>query len=173
MSEPSTQQPEFGPSGYLPGRAARRARKIVLRAPLGLQWIVASIVAGVVVVAAGLLFLLRSGAPPPAPWVELAQLADVGVTEVVGHADGEVLLVATGGRVRAFADAADVGYCAATNRLEAPDGRVWSLTGRGLAGTPSLAEHPTLVQDGLLYLDPTRVAAGPPPATDAVVPGCG
>jgi hypothetical protein len=51
--------------------------------------------------------------------------------------------VAAGGRVRAFAEADDVRYCAASNRLEADDGRVWSLTGRGFGGVASLEEHPT------------------------------
>ncbi|MTV26636.1 hypothetical protein FTX61_14610 [Nitriliruptoraceae bacterium ZYF776] len=38
MPDDPQQTPEFGPSGYLPERASKRARKIVLRAPLGLQW---------------------------------------------------------------------------------------------------------------------------------------
>jgi hypothetical protein len=165
--EPS---PEFGPSGYLPERAAKRARKIVLRAPLGLQWVVASLVAGVVVVVAGVLFLQRASDPPPAPWVEIATVDELAATEVVD--DLEVLVVTTGGRPRAFARATDVAFCATSNRLEASDGRVWSLTGRGFGGEASLDEHPTLVQDGLLYLDPTRTAAGPPPSDEPVEPAC-
>jgi hypothetical protein len=162
--------PEFGPSGYLPERAAKRARKIVLRAPLGLQWVIASVVAGAVVVVAGVLFLQRSAEPPVAPWVE------VGPVEAVRPAsfepDLEVLLVAAGGRVRAFADAADVRYCAASNRLEADDGRVWSLTGRGFADVPSLDEHPTLLQDGRVYVDPTVATPAPAPTSDPADPAC-
>jgi hypothetical protein len=162
--------PSFGPSGYLPERAAKRARKIVLRAPLGMQWIVASVIAGLVVVAAGVLFLQRSAEPPPAPWEPIGTLEELAPTHVVEGLD--VLVVAAGGRVRAFADAQDVSYCAASNRLEAPDGRVWNLTGRGFGGTGSLAEHPTLVQDGTVYLDPTRTAAGASPSDEPAEPAC-
>jgi hypothetical protein len=167
---PDPQTPEFGPSGYLPERASKRARKIVLRAPLGLQWVIASVVAGLVVLAAGVLLLQRGQQPPPAPWV------DAGAAERVDpvRADDElgVLLVAAGGQVRAFVDAAVVAYCPASNRLEAPDGRVWSLTGRGFAATPSLAGHPTLLRSGTVYVDPTVRLPGPEPTADTVEPGC-
>jgi hypothetical protein len=163
--------PSFGPSGYLPERAAKRARKIVLRAPLGLQWIVASVLAGVVVVVAGVLFLQRSGEPPPAPWEPVGALEDVAPSRVVD--DRDALVVAAGGRVRAFAGAAgEVRYCEASNRLEAADGRVWNLTGRGFGGTASLREHPTHVQDGVVYLDPTRTVPGPTPSADPAEPAC-
>jgi hypothetical protein len=162
--------PSFGPSGYLAERAAKRARKIVLRAPLGMQWIVASLVAGVIVVVAGVLFLQRSGEPPPAPWQPVGALDEVRPTQVVEVLD--VLVVAAGGRVRAFADADGVDYCPSSNRLESDDGRVWNLTGRGLGGAASLAEHPTLVQDGIVYLDPSRTIAGPGPSDEPAEPGC-
>jgi hypothetical protein len=162
--------PSFGPSGYLPERAAKRARKIVLRAPLGMQWIVASLVAGVIVVVAGVLFLQRSGEPPPAPWQPVGALDEVRPTQVVEVLD--VLVVAAGGRVRAFAGADGVDYCPSSNRLESDDGRVWNLTGRGLGGAASLAEHPTLVQDGIVYLDPSRTIAGPDPSDEPAEPGC-
>ena len=162
--------PSFGPSGYLPERAAKRARKIVLRAPLGVQWIVASVLAGVVVVVAGVLFLQRSAEPPPEPWAAIGAVEEVAPTRVV--TDLDALVVAAGGRVRAFAAVDDVRYCAESNRLEAPDGRVWNLTGRGFAGTDSLDEHPTLVQDGMVYVDPTRTVPGPSPSDDPVEPAC-
>jgi hypothetical protein len=164
------ERPEFGPSGYLPERASKRARKIVLRAPLGLQWPIAALVAGLVVVLAGVLFLRGGDAPPPEPWVAVGEVADIGASRSLEDLD--VLLVGAGGRLRAFADAAEVGYCEPTNRLEAPDGRVWSLTGRGLGGTPSLDEHPSLVQDGTAYLDPSRTVPGPPGSDDTVETGC-
>jgi hypothetical protein len=162
--------PSFGPSGYLPERAARRARKIVLRAPLGMQWIVASVIAGLVVVVAGVLFLQRSAEPPPAPWQPVGTVDEVAPARRVDTLG--VLVVAAGGRVRAFAGADGVAYCPPSNRLEAPGDRVWSLTGRGLGGTPSLDEHPTLVQDGTVYLDLTRTITGPDPSDDPVAPGC-
>lgn len=170
LDRPADTRPEFGPSGYLPERAAKRARKIVLRAPLGLQWVVASLVAGLVVVAAGVLFLQRGAEPPPAPWVAVGSIEDLHPARV--DADLEMLLVTGGGRVRAFVDADELAYCPASNRLEAPDGRVWSLTGRGFAGVPSLEEHPTQLHDGQVYVDPTVSVPGPSPTADEVAPGC-
>jgi hypothetical protein len=160
---------EFGPSGYLPERASKRARKIVLRAPLGAQWIVAAVVAGVAVIVAGVWFLATAGDPPPEPWVAVGAVDELPAAEPAAVVDA--LVVTAGGRIRAFAEAIDVRYCAPSNRLEAPDGRVWSLTGRGF-GTASLAEHPTLTQDGIAYVDPTRTSPGPDPDPETVEPGC-
>ncbi|MFA9446016.1 hypothetical protein [Egicoccus sp. AB-alg6-2] len=171
MSERTTggEQPDFGPSGYLPERASKRARKIVLRAPLGSQWIVASLLAGLVVVVAGVMFLLRSGDPPAEPWTAVGRVEDLPPSAALDHLDA--VLVTAGGRVRVFAGADGVAYCPASNRLE--DGRqVWNLTGRGLGGAPSLDEHPTLVHDGTVYVDPTRTSPGPSPTDDAAEPAC-
>ena len=154
-------RPEFGPSGFLPPRAAARARKIVLRAPLGRGWIVASILAGVVVVAASGWSLTVASGPPGPPWIALGAVDDLPPRSRPAGTD--VLLISVGGRVRAFVGAEDVRWCAASNRLESEDGRVWALTGRGLAGTPSLATRPTLVHRGTVHLDPTVVIAGPEP----------
>src|SRR5690606_17036265 len=60
----TSERPDFGPSGYLPPRAARRARKIMLREPLGLQWAVAAVVAGLLVLLAGAGYLLWQSRPP-------------------------------------------------------------------------------------------------------------
>lgn len=161
---------EFGPSGYLPERASKRARKIVLRAPLGAQWMVAALVAGVVVVIAGVVFLLQSSDAPGEPWVPAAEVAQIGRAAVVE--DGNVLLVTGAGRVRAFVAAGDLAYCEPTNRLESPEGGVWTLTGRGLGGTASLQEHPTLIHEGVVYLDPTRSLPGPDASPEPAEPGC-
>jgi hypothetical protein len=173
MSEPSPADapgPEFGPSGHLPARAAARARKIVLRAPLGRAWIVASIVAGVVVAIASGWFLVAASAPPGPPWTELGPLEALAAESRPAGTD--VLVVTVGGRVRAFVGAEGVRLCAASNRLESTDGRVWALTGRGLAGTPSLATRPTLVHRGVVHLDPTTLVAGPDPSPEAAEPAC-
>jgi len=162
--------PGFGPRGHLPDRAARRARKIVLRAPLGLQWVVASLVAGVVVLVAGLLVLDRAGAPPGPPWVPLGAVEELAPTG--RHAGTDILVVHIGGRVRAFAAPDGVAYCAPSNRLEHPDGRVWALTGRGYRGVPSLAPVPTLTVAGIAYLDPTTLGQPLDPLDGPAVPGC-
>jgi hypothetical protein len=163
--------PEFGPRGYLPERAATRARKIVLRSPLGLQWIIASLVAGVVVVIAGVTLLTRGGGPPDPPFVAVAPVAEV-AGEVVHDQRLDVLLVGLGGRIRAFDAPADVRYCEVSRRLESPDGGVWSLTGRALAGDESFAEHPTVTSDGQLYVDPTVTTTRPTASEAAAEPGC-
>lgn len=158
--------PEFGPGGYLPERASRRARKIVLRAPLGLQWIVGSLVVAVVVAVAGGVMLREQ--PPQAPYVHLRGLdPTMQEARVLGGApfDGAALFVGVG-RPRVFALPTDqsVTYCAESGLLEGSDGEAWRLTGRGVGGTPSLAEHPTVLFDGELWVDPTTTLA--PPATD-------
>lgn len=163
-------RPDFGPSGYLPDRAAKRARKIVLRAPLGAQWIVGAILAGILVVIAGVLYLQGRDAPPPAPWVAVGVVTDLEVSEF--DADLDALIVTAGGRARAFSAAGHVSYCTDSNRLEAADGGVWSLTGRGLDGTPSLEEHPTLLSADRLYVDPSRTVPAPPATDEPVTRGC-
>jgi hypothetical protein len=162
--------PQFGPRGYLPDRAARRARKIVLRAPLGLQWVVASLVAGAVVLAAGLLLLGRGSAAPGAPWVPVGVVEDLPASS--RDAGTDLLVTHVGGRVRAFVAPDGVAYCTASNRLEHPDGRVWALTGRGYAGVASLVAVPTLTHRGEAYLDPTARAQAPEPSPEVSVPGC-
>ena len=166
------EKPAFGPSGYLPERASKRARKIVLRAPLGIQWVIGSAVAGLVVVIAGVWFLVQSGDPPPAPWEPIAEVGELDGSQVTTVGGNDLLVVATGGRVRAFADAQDVAYCAASNRLEAADGSIWSLTGRGVNSTDSLDEYPTMLHDGVAYVDPTALSDGPSPSDTEVEPGC-
>src|SRR5512133_2776174 len=78
---------------YLPPRAAR-ARKLILRSQLGHGWIVASALFGVVILAAGVLFLTRAGHPGP-PWIRVAAVSALpagAVTEVAGPA-GQVVVV--------------------------------------------------------------------------------
>lgn len=163
--------PAFGPSGYLPPRASQRARKIILRAPLGIQWVVAAVVAGIVVLVAALVFFRSSSGPPGPPYEpvgEVAELPDLVVTTIAGE---QVAVLTAGGRPRAFAVGAGLQglrYCPGPNRLMADGDRVWLPTGRGLAATPSLQEHPAVTHEGILYVDVTRAAEGPPPADDPV-----
>jgi len=166
----SDPRPEFGPRGYLPDRAARRARKIILRAPLGLQWVVASLVAGAVLLVAGVLLLGRGNAEPPPPWVSLGPLDALAISAI--DPGSGLLVVTVADRLRAFEAPEGVRYCSPSNRLEHPDGRVWALTGRGYAGTPSLVPVPTLTVSGQAYLDPTVRGEALAPLEDAATPGC-
>ncbi|MEX2324752.1 MAG: hypothetical protein WD576_03310 [Nitriliruptoraceae bacterium] len=160
---------EYGPSGYLPERASKRARKIVLRAPLGLQWVVASVIAGVILVIAGVLFLRSGSAAPGEPWAVLMPLEEVSAAGYVSEFD--VLVVGAGGRVRAFVGAGDVVYCPASNRLESRDG-VWSLTGRGFNGADSLTERPTMVSAGVVYINPETILESATPSDTVARPQC-
>jgi len=166
----SDDTPEFGPGGYLPKRAAHRARKIILRAPLGLQWIVAALVAGVVVVVASVWVLRGPASELSTPWVALGDVATFGEASYQDAYD--VLVVTAAGRIRVFADAKDVTFCAASRQLEAADGRVWRLTGRGTANTASLVEVAAQVHRGVLYIDPTRTIVAERPSADVFAPEC-
>ncbi len=162
VSEEQDEGPEYGPSGYLPEKATRRARKIVLRAPLGLQWVVAAVGIAVVLVVVAVVLLLAPSPGRPGPPFEA-----VGPATSIGSArydeQRSVLYVAASSRVRAFVVPADAVpfYCGASGRLESADGRVWSLTGRALDGGPSLEQHPALVgADGVVYVDFSRTLPG-------------
>ena len=170
MTDPST--PDFGPRGYLPERASKRARKIVLRAPLGLQWIVAAAAFGVLVLVAGLLWL-GAGGPPGAPFVEAGPLpAATGPTVTELPAAEAWLVTGTGPALAVPREQVDqLAWCEASGRLESADGRVWSATGRGFA-TPSLRSHPVVVHDGVVYVDPSTVREGTRPADEPVSPTC-
>lgn len=168
----SGEQPDFGPGGYLPDRASKRARKIVLRAPMGIQWVVGAVVAGVIIVGAGLLWLAQSDDPPGDPWVAIGSLEEIDDATLMDQID--VLIVATG-RPRAFLGAQELGlhWCAASAQIEGAGGQVWSPTGRArTAGSDSLQQHPTLVHDGTLYVDPTVTAPGPDPIVADTEPAC-
>lgn len=166
---------EFGPSGYLPQRAANRARKIVLRERMALSWPVAALAAGLVVLGAGAVFLLSGGAPdepftPVIPFHDLPQGATA-----VAEADGvDVLAVRAPGAVRAFlAPDQPVTWCADTNHLEGARGAVWQLDGRRVGGTAaSLRPLPVELHDGTLYAAPTRAREPEPPADRGEEPGC-
>lgn len=163
----ATEQPEFGPSGYLPPRAAKRARKIMLREPLGLQWAIAAVVAGVLVLAAGSLLVLLMSRPPGAPFVAAGELSAIdprGARIVATVSGSDVLVLRAAGGVRVFA-APDqpVAWCAQSRHLESTDGDVWEPNGRLVGGQgESLAPLPVEVHDGVLYVNPS--AEGQPVA---------
>ncbi len=176
MTDPASPgpDPEFGPSGYLPQRAAKRARKIVLRAPMGMHWIWGAVAVGVGVLVVGAIWLATKGGPPGPPYVELATVEQVAEgRRLAPDGIGEVHVSTKAGRIRVFAVDDDLPFtwCEASGRYEGPAG-VWSSTGRGLGGTASLPEHPTVIVDGVLYWDPTTRLPGPVEDPAPVEPAC-
>lgn len=173
--------PDFGPRGYLPGRAAKRARKIVLREQMGLGWPLAAVCAGVALVVVAVAFVgLRSGPPGP-PFASVGSVDDLGreVAIVATTQTGPpVLLVRAGGSLRAFVSPGEeVRWCEASRRLESDSGSVWTLEGVRVsdgAGSSegSLAPVPTAVHDGLLYVASADPGAPLPAAPSGVVPVC-
>lgn len=171
MTEPPL--PDYGPQGYLPERASKRARKIVLRAPLGLQWIVAAVVFGLLVLVAGGLWWQFTTGPPGPPFVATDVVLEAGQAPMVTSTVDSIWVVTGTGPPFAVAhgEVASLAWCPASRRLESPDGRVWSPTGRGL-GTPSLARAPIRVHDGRIYVDPGSRIDGPRPSDETATPAC-
>jgi hypothetical protein len=159
--------PGYGPRGYLPERAARRARKIILREQMGLGWPLAAITAGVVLAVVGIAFILRSG-PPGAPYAPAGAIDALArnsaqVMRVEGT-NQEVLAVRGGGTVRVFAAPADpLRFCEESRRLESPSGAVWTLEGILVGGEEaSLRPASSLVYDGVLYVDTVALDTAEP-----------
>lgn len=179
MGEPGEDGPEFGPGGYLPDRAARRARKIVLREPMGLQWPLAAALAGLLVVVVGVAWLVLRAGPPGPPFVEAGELDRVSprgsaLVDLAG-ADRDVLVVRGGGGVAVFAPpAAPAAWCPPAGRIESTLAQVWDLEGRLLSGPGrSLQPLRSQVHDGTLYVDPRPASSRPPAAPRAdVSPQC-
>lgn len=163
-----TESLDYGPSGYLPARASARARKIVLRSPLGIQWVIASVVAGVVVVVAGVWFLSRTSQPPGPPFEAAVAVADLqGLTEL---REG-VVAVAAGGPVRVYLVPESAVLCPVNGRIEATNGSWSASSGRGF-GVESLRRHPSQVHDEVLWVDFTATVDGPAASSRTVAREC-
>lgn len=149
--------PDYGPSGYLPPRQAKRKRKIVLRGQMGLGWPVAAVVAGVVVLLVAVAYLATKTGPPGPPFEPVVAIDRVDprgaqVVEVDAH---ELLIVRAGGILRVFLAPGEVVWCPESQRLEGVNG-VWTLPGRRTGGRgPSLAPVPAVVFDGRVYAAPS------------------
>ncbi|CAN5255555.1 hypothetical protein BH20ACT9_BH20ACT9_02200 [soil metagenome] len=171
-------EPAHGPGGYLPDRAARRARKIVLRSRMGLGWPIAALLAAVLVAGTGAVFLTTRAAPPGAPLVPVAPVSAVdprGASVLRSPGGHRVVVVRAEGGVRAFAaPGAAVAWCAASGRLESPRS-VWDAEGRLLGGPGrSLRPLPAQVFGGTLYVDLTSRSHPRPAARPAGArPLCG
>ncbi|WP_370327438.1 hypothetical protein [Euzebya sp.] len=173
---PPADDAEFGPGGYLPQRAAQRARKIVLREQMGVHWPIAAVVAGVLTLAITVPLVLSSTGAPDPPFVDAGPLAAIdpagdGLVDVDGT---EVLVVRGGGVLRAFADPPDgARWCPTSRRVEAPDGRVWTAQGRLIAGDgESLQPAAVTAYEGALYIDPAGGSDALPPNPGTQTPAC-
>jgi hypothetical protein len=146
-------------TAYLPPRAAK-ARKLILRSQLGRGWILASALFGLVILAAGGLYLARAGRPGP-PWVRVAALKALpagAVTEVPGPAGQVVVVDRRGDEPRVFLTAP--GPCevvAAGAGFARPcAGQRWDAAGTPAAGqaVPALRRRPATFARGDLYVNP-------------------
>jgi hypothetical protein len=154
--DPTTQR-----TAYLPPRAGK-ARKLILRTQLGLPWMLAAILFGLVILAAGTLFLVKGGRPG-APWQRVAPLtgiADGAVSQRPLRAGEVVVVDRRGDTLRAFL-APDgpcpvVGTAGGFARPCAAQG--WDRSGaparRGGAVPPPLRAVPATVAKGELYVNP-------------------
>jgi hypothetical protein len=156
--EPPRPDPS-GRTAYLPPRAAK-ARKLILRSQLGRGWIVASAVFGVVILAAGGLYLARAGRPGP-PWVRVAPLEALpagAVTEVPGPAGNVVVVDRRGDEPRVFLAAPGPCKVVADGAGFARPcaGQRWDAEGAPAAGVaaPALRRRPAVFARGDLYVNP-------------------
>jgi hypothetical protein len=167
--------PEYGPSGYLPPKAAKRARKIILREQMGWGWPLAAVAAALVVVVAGLLFLRGFTRAPGEPFVAVASLTEVqpGEAAVLTAQEMPALIVRAGGALRAFAaQHATTVWCAGSQRLESPDS-AWRIDGTRTFGSgESLRPLHSVVFDGVIYVDFTSELPAPPPQPGNQPPAC-
>jgi hypothetical protein len=152
--------PDPDRTAYLPPRAAK-ARKLILRRRLGLGWILAAAVFGLVILVAGGLLVARGGRPGP-PFTRVAPVAALpagAVTEVPGPG-GRLVVDRRGGRLRAFL--APPGRCpveaAGAGFARRCSGERWTAAGTPAAGgedaPPPLRRVPALFARGDLYVDP-------------------
>jgi hypothetical protein len=167
--------PEFGPRGYLPQKAAKRARKIILREQMGFGWPLAAVGAAVLVVVAGVLFLRSFNRPPGEPFVALAPVVDIpaGGASVVPADGTQGLVLRVGGTIRTFlVEDDEIVWCAQTQRLEAP-GSAWAPDGRRSYGDgPSLQQVPSVVYDGVVYANLDSPLPAPAPGPQGAPPVC-
>jgi nitrite reductase/ring-hydroxylating ferredoxin subunit len=148
---------------YLPPRAGK-ARKLILRSQLGLPWMLAAMLFGLVILVAGTLFLVKGGRPG-APWQRVApvtRLAGGAVTQAPLRAGEVVVVDRRGGTLRAFL--APTGSCPVVGTpggFARPCARqAWDQSGEPVAGQgastppPRLRAVPATVAKGDLYVNP-------------------
>ena len=157
---------------YLPPRAVK-ARKLILRSQLGVPWIAAAALFGLVILAAGTLLLVRAGHPGP-PWARVAALRSVPngmVTQLPAPAaapGGTVVLAdRRAGALRTFL--AQAGPCPVRGAADGGFARPclhqrWAASGApvptpGQATPQALTPVPFQLARGQLYVNLSGVSA--------------
>lgn len=142
--------PETGERyGYLPRKAA--SRKLVIRAQLGMAWVVGALAAAAILGVAAVVFLLSRPNVPKAPYTEEGRLTDYPEQAVqpLPNADGW-LDRRTGLAVVAGA----LSFCPEDGGWVGPDGRRYDAEGRSDTGT-GLTLWAVKAASGRVYVDRT------------------
>ncbi|HVF18773.1 MAG TPA: hypothetical protein VNA14_00835 [Mycobacteriales bacterium] len=158
--------------GYLPRRAARR--KLLIRAQLGLPWMVAALGFAAMILVAGTAYLLLRPSRPPSPFVDQGPISR--------YADGTVTALPDGSgwvdrRAGLTAVGEAVSYCPADGGWVGDGGTRFDSDGARAGGGPGLLRVPVRAAGGRVYVDPTggsRVAGAAgsmPPCPEPQRPG--
>lgn len=144
--------PETGQRyGYLPRRAANR--KILIRAQLGLPWLVSALVFGAMILVAGAAWLLLRPSAPGPPYVDRGPLDRYADGEVTAFPDGSGWLDRRRG-LTAIGDA--VSYCPSDGGWVDDETGRYDEAGRRVGGGAGLVLLPVRAASGRVYVDPTR-----------------
>jgi hypothetical protein len=143
--------PETGERyGYLPRKAANR--KLVIRAQLGLPWVLAALTAGGLLLVAGMAFFLSRPAHPGGSYREQGALKSYPEQAVAPLRDRSGWLDR---RTGLAAVAGPISFCPADGGWVGPDGRRYDEDGRTESGE-GLTLWAVRAASGKVYVDPTR-----------------
>lgn len=154
--------------GYLPRRAANR--KILIRAELGLPWLVAALVFAAAILLAGVGYFLTRPARPGPPYVDRGPLSRYAEGEVTAFPDGSGWLDRRTG-LTAIGDA--VSFCASDGGWVDDETGRYDAAGRRAGGGDGLLVLPVRAASGRVYVDPTggrRAQGAAPPMAACAVP---
>ena len=142
--------PETGERyGYLPRKAANR--KLVIRAQLGLGWVLGALGAAVVLGVAAVVFLLSRPDRPPAPYVDEGALATYPEQAVKPLPAGDGWIDR---RTGLAAVAGPLSFCPADGGWVGPNGRRYDAEGRAESGT-GITLWAVRAASGRVYVDRT------------------
>ncbi|HEX6262183.1 MAG TPA: hypothetical protein VF097_04975 [Actinomycetota bacterium] len=130
------------------------------RGRLGLQWVIAPIVLGVILLAAGWLFL--RGREPSPPWRPVTDVASLPVGDGRETVPGVFVGRLSDGRVIAVAERAGCPLEPSEDGYADCEGATYGLDGLPKDRGDPLDLVPVRIHDGVLYADPSRrVVRGP------------